>query len=234
MSKTDQESQLSEQSFQFLLKEYETLKDLYTQAETGAQSIFNFYLTLLTTVSGGAVVILQFTPKSIDPNRAIWILGGVLLFIASIGTTYLSSISGRYAHLVRYAQGIDEIRRFLIQRLDVPLPPIYQDFIAGGATAHKNLVQKVSDRLVWVFPIGTYQFFIVALNGLSLAAATWVFFKILHYSHTHLAIFASVIVFLFMNSVYNLYSRLVMRSVTSKLNVSIDIVHQLPYVSGKL
>jgi hypothetical protein len=42
MSEPDPKSGLSEQSLQFLLREYQTLKELYTQAESGAQSIFNF------------------------------------------------------------------------------------------------------------------------------------------------------------------------------------------------
>jgi hypothetical protein len=191
-------------------------------------------LTLLTTVSGGAVLVFQFAPTSVKPERANWILMGVMLFIASIGSAYLSSISGRYAHMMRYAQGIDEIRRFMIQRLHVPLPPIYQDFVIERTTVPNNIYQKVADRLVWVFPFGTYQFFIVALNSLSLAVAAWFFLKIMNFPHTGWAVVVSVTVFLLVNAIYNLYSRLVMRSVTSKLNVSIDFQHQLPYVSGKL
>lgn len=34
-----------DQALQILLKEYDTLRDLFSQAETSAQNIFNFYLT---------------------------------------------------------------------------------------------------------------------------------------------------------------------------------------------
>src|SRR5512138_2597773 len=118
----DPPEQMDDQALQVIMKEYDALRDLHARAEASAQSIFNFYLTLVTIVGGAIVLILQISPASSGSSSFSQLLvSGLLVFAATIGSVYLSSLTGRYAHISRYAQGIDAIRRHLIETLKVPM-----------------------------------------------------------------------------------------------------------------
>jgi hypothetical protein len=149
---------LDEQTFAFLMKEYDALNESVTHTEQSAQNIFNLYLTLVTTVVGGIVLITQVSgAQPVNLTQAQWIISGLLLFATGIGSMYLSSLSGRYAYLARFGQALDELRLFLIQKLDAPTPPAYRDFIkpkpaAPGKWAWIN----------WLAPTGTYQLFVAS------------------------------------------------------------------------
>jgi hypothetical protein len=232
----EDEVKLDEQSIQFLMKEYDSLRALFAQAETSAQSIFNFYLTLVTTVVGAVVLVAQLT-TSVPANlvRSQLTVSGLLIFAASIGSVYLSALSGRYGHLARYAQGIDEIRRYLIHHLNVPTPPIYKSFLEQESSPPKGRSQKLLRWASWLFPTGTYQLFISAVNSVSLAVAIWLFLSAAQVPATHLgrSITAVFVIFLLIFTVYNVYSHVIMRLMISRLNVRVDTLRDLPLLAGK-
>lgn len=227
---------LDDQALQVIMKEYDALRELYSQAEAGAQSIFNFYLTLVTTVGGAVVLILQLNPSAARAaDASLFLISGLLVFAATIGSVYLSSLTGRYAHMSRYAQGIDAIRRHLIETLKVPMPDVYQPFLAH----RKNLSPKLGSRLIgwtlWLAPTGTYQLFVAAVNSLSLAAAAWLFLLASGTVSSQLirSILASVLICLATFVVYNAYSRLVMDRLVHGLGIQVDTLREMPFVTGK-
>jgi len=91
---------LDDHALQVLMKEYDALRDLYTQAESSAQGMFNFYLSFVSTVTGAFIVLYQ---ASRLPSSLVI---PMLFFVAVVGTVYLSALIGRYAHMARYARGI--------------------------------------------------------------------------------------------------------------------------------
>jgi|GEM_PF-1148757 len=228
---------LSEQAFEFLLKEYDSLRDLFTQTESSLQSLFNFYLTLVTTVVGAIVLILQLTPS--DPlslARSQLILSGLLIFAALIGSGYLSALTGRYAHLARYAQGIDEIRRHLINRLEVPTPPLYQAFLASAPNPKQPAQKhKALSWLYWFLPTGTYQLFVAVINSLALSAGVWLFLAATHVAEADLnrSLLATMAIFFLTFQAYNFYSHLVMQLLIRRLNIQVDAQRDLPFITGK-
>ncbi len=228
---------LSEQAFEFLLKEYDSLRDLFTQTESSLQSLFNFYLTLVTTVVGAIVLILQVTaPDPASLARSQFILSGLLVFAALIGSAYLSALAGRYAHLVRYAQGIDEIRRHLISRLEVPTPPLYQAFLASAPKPNRpTQKQKSPTWLYWLLPTGTYQLFVAVINSLALSAGVLLFFIATQVAEAELirSLLATLLIFFLVFQAYNFYSHLVMQLLIQRLNIQVDTQRDLPFITGK-
>lgn len=229
---------LDESALEFLYKEYDALRDLFTQAENSAQNIFNFYLTLVTTVVGAIVLIVQVTPA--DPAsiaRSQFTVSGLLVFATGIGAAYLSSLTGRYAHLARYAQGIDELRRHLIGHLKVPLPPIYTRFMAAGdSPAPAAAGRRLPAWLYWLFPTGTYQLFVAVINSLSLAAGLWLFLSAAGVAQSELvrSLAAAAVVFVLSFETYNVYSHVVMQTLIRRLNVRVDSQRELPFIIGKM
>jgi hypothetical protein len=196
---------LSEQAVEFLTRECERMLSLYSQAQANAQSVFNFYLTFVTTVVGAVVVIVQIAPPGSDTTRqADWVLGGVLLFAAVVGSVYLSALSGRYAHAARYSLAVDEIRRYLIERLQVPTPPVYETFLKGEYRA----AQGYRAWVYWLTPTGTYAMFMAMINSAAFAAVTWLVFASAGTSAGR-GLIAALIVFILVMTISNIYSRLV-------------------------
>ena len=227
--------QLDQPSFDFLMKEYDALRELFAATESSTQNIFNFYLTLLTAVVGAVVLIVQFgVPDSGRTKLTRLLIAGLLFFTVGVGSVYLSALSGRYAHLARYARGIDEIRRHLIDILEVPMPSIYQDFMAHSASQKKRSKRSLP-HLSWLFPTGTYQFFVAAVNSVFLAIATWLFLATPDITRIQLrrSTTAAILIFLITLTVYNIYSHLIISTVVSRLNIRLDTQSDLPLIAGK-
>jgi hypothetical protein len=228
---------LSETALTFLYKEYDHLKDLYIQAEQTAQNIFNFYLTLITTITGGIVILLQIAENNaLNSVQSLVTVSGMLLFAAMIGSVYLSSITGRYAHMARYAGGMDQIRHFLIDRLDVPLPPVYRAFTLQAKNRQPpGRLKSIMRAFYWLLPTGTYMLFIAAFNSLSLAIGTGLLLyaggELQHNFPRGALIIALIFGLCFLT--YNIYSQWVRRKLYNQLNVQFDSRGELDWIAGK-
>jgi uncharacterized membrane protein len=207
---------LDERSIEFLTQECERLLSLYSEAQSGAQSVFNFYLTFLTTVIGAVVVIFQTGGD--HPIRTQLIIAALLFFAAIVGTVYLSAISGRYAHAARYASAVDNIRRYLIRQQGLTVPRIYNDFLTDTAPQEHRIVSTV----IWLFPTGTYQMFMTFVNSAALALMTLLIAAVFRADFT-VSLVAAVLVALITLWIYNIYSRLVIRRFGSGINF--DFTH---------
>lgn len=196
---------------------------LYSQAQSAAQSVFNFYLTFVTTVVGALVVIAQFAPTTaLDLVNKDLTLIALMFFVVTVGSVYLSSISGRYAHSARYARAVDEIRRYLIHQLHIPIPAVYTRFVRIEIKPASSRPRWVSSKLIWLIPTGTYQMFIVIVNSSAAAALT---ILIGHIGGVQIqgSILPALVVFLLTLSMYNAYSRLTIQQFTSKFHVRVDL-----------
>jgi hypothetical protein len=236
LPKASESKIISEQSLQILMKEYDALRDLFTQSENTAQSIFNFYLTLVTTIFGAVVLVAQLTAAEPGgPQKASLIISFLLVFATGIGSVYLSALSGRYAHIARYAQGIDEIRRSLLGYMQAPIPPLYQAFLSTEAARAK--APQRSRRWAWLFTtLGTYQIFVSLVNSLSLSIATWLFLSAAQITTSDFgrSVFSVIAVFVVTFVIYNIYPRVVTYLMIARLNVRIDVQQDFPFLAGKL
>jgi hypothetical protein len=234
---TEEPARLDEQSLEILLKEYDALRELFSQAESGVQSIFNFYLTLASTIGGAIVVIWQVTrPDSTQGvHSSLLITAGLLLFVAMIGSVYLSSITGRYAHMSRYAQGIDQLRRYLLSFTGGAYPAIYRIFMQQPDRSHLVRQDRAVRAILWLSPTGTYQLFVAAVNSLSLTGAVWLFLSATSVTVEAPArsIVACLVIAVVSYVLYNVYSRYVMIQLVTRLNIQVDSSREAPFITGK-
>lgn len=179
-------------------------------------------------------MILQLTSAQGSAQSEI-VISVLLLFVAIIGSVYLSSITGRYAHMARYAQGIDEIRRFLLRLTDTPKPRIYEKFLAVDQKSSPTAAQRAIGWTIWLEPTGTYQMFVAAVNSLSLGVATWLFLSALRVTQTATfqSILASLVIVLASFIVNNVYSRLVMNQLVTRLNIRLDTASEARFITRK-
>jgi hypothetical protein len=209
-----------EKSLQILLKEYDALRDFYNQTEHGIQSLFNYYLTLMTAIFGGLVVVFQIVPSS--PASAVareLSIGALLVFFAAIGSLYLSSLSTHSAHSVRYARGINEIRRELIDLYQVPVPSIYGNFMKekDAGAGRKSGGAFILSLLI---PVSTYQLFVATVSSIAWAGLIFFFYVTAQADHSTTA-WRSVAGFVIPYLIYSFYARLIYEMTVSRLNIKI-------------
>lgn len=213
-------NETEEKGLQILLKEYDALRDFYNQTEHGIQNLFNYYLTLMTAILGVLIVVIQFAPL----NTAVLIaqklsIGALLIFFAAIGSLYVSSLSTHSAHAVRYARGINAIRKKLIELYQVPVPPMYGKFMQEKEPPAKRK-SNLSFILALFIPVSTYQLFVATVS--SLAWAGLIFFLYLtSQADTVVIIWRSILGFVVPYLIYSVYARLVYEMIISRLNIKV-------------
>jgi hypothetical protein len=146
-------------------------------------------------------------------------IGALLIFFAAIGSLYVSSLSTHSAHAVRYARGINEIRKKLIELYQVPVPPMYGKFMQEKEPPTKGK-SKLSFILALFIPVSTYQLFVATVS--SLAWAGLIFFLYLtSQADTVVVIWRSVLGFVVPYLIYSMYARLVYEMIVSRLNIKV-------------
>lgn len=160
----ESQNHLNEAAAALLTQECERMVSLYQQAQDGIQTVFNFYLTFVTAVVGGLVVLLQIDVNPADEQGRTGLIVALLFFGALTSTVYLSALAGRYAHAGRFAYAADELRRRLLLDADLMLPPVYRSFMAAER-------RTASGRAAWIYylvPVGTYQMFVATITATAL------------------------------------------------------------------
>lgn len=217
---------MTDQAFHVLMKEYDTLKDLFSHTETSIQGIFNFYMTLISAVIGGIAIIFQLaSPESAFAERTQLIICGLLILAAIIGTIYLLAIVSRYAHLVQYGQNLDAVRLYLLCELKVPVPEIYSRFLRKETHPITRSAFVRSFRwLAWLLPTGTYQLTMTFLNSLAISLATWFLLSVFGATSAQLteSLGTVIIEFVLIFNLYNVYSRVAMRVWLSLIGLQIN------------
>ena len=211
---------VSDQALAILMKEYDALRDFYNQTEQRAQSLFNYYLTLMTAVFGGLIIISQIIPSpafNLFVQRLL--MGALLIFFATIGSLHLSSLSTYSAHAKRYSRGMNEIRKLMIEKYNMPLTPIYKKFVTDNSYDNfKN--SKIYLVLSMIIPVSIYQYFVTAVNSLSWAFVLSFIFLSVH-APSNQIIWRGVTGFIVTYLIYSIYARLVYEITISRLNVRI-------------
>jgi hypothetical protein len=204
---------MEENSLQILMKEYDALREMYAQAERNGQTMFNYYLTLMTATFGGVALVFQPSSGIVMQKT----LSGLLfIFFAVIGSLYLSSLSTNSAHMTRYARGINEIRRLLIERFSVPVPPIYSKFISEKDIENKSNLMVLFSLFI---PVNTFELFVATVNSISWAAAIFIIY--LGAGVGSQVVSRGVMIFVITYLIYSIYARLIYQLTISRLSVSI-------------
>lgn len=221
---------LDEISRDFLQGELERLQTLYTHMDGSAQSVFNFYLTFVSTLVGAIIVLIQLGGSSAaDGLRVRLSVMGLMFFGALVGAVYLSALSGRYGHMARYARGIDDLRRFLIREGQVRVPESFAPMLAQRPAAAQE------PFWTWLFPSGTYQLFIGVINSTALALMTGLVlsFGTADGIGVGTVLFGTALVFLIAVLLFNIYAHWVIRGIVTRLNLQINTQDTLYGLAGR-
>ncbi|NPA72626.1 MAG: hypothetical protein GXO35_07340 [Gammaproteobacteria bacterium] len=113
ISGVEQPKEISSQSAEFLMAEYERLSEVGQQIDQRASRRFEFYLTLITAVGGAYLLLLQTQTQIIIPKSVIDLVALAFLIYGAI--TFLNmTFASVFGLEIFRAQ--DEIRRYFIER----------------------------------------------------------------------------------------------------------------------
>lgn len=204
------------QALSILMKEYDALREMYNQSVHNGQTMFNYYLTLITVVLGGITFIIQ-------PGSGILLaktsVGLLLVFLAVVGSFYFSSLASNAAHSARYALGINEIRRHIFETYAVELPPIFKRFNHEPVQEEVHPFMKVA---AYIIPVGTLPLFVATVNSLTWGAIVAMVYygTISHFSLLAFGlpgILALVVTFV----IYSIYARFLYQITLKNMHIRI-------------
>lgn len=155
-----------------LIQEFNSLVSLYTHSENTLFSIFNFYVTLLTTITGAIIVVFQLSEKNIsNPFNTILVL---LVFVVLIGLITQDALIHKNGDLAHFALALNSIKSYLLKS-----HPETQSHVFYMWDLHTRvnplkykitLDEKIDKYLWWMLPIGMPQLFVSLMNSFALAA----------------------------------------------------------------
>jgi hypothetical protein len=212
----------TDQQMQVISEEVQRLQTLYLDARNNAQTVFNFYLTFVTAITGGLIFVVQ-SASDIASLQTRLILIALLFFSVLVGSVYVSALSGRYAQANRYSYGLDMLRRVQLQLSKPFLPPVYNSFVNAST---EPVDATPAAWYIWLFPTGTFQMFIAVVNSTSLSASIALILS-MGAIRPQTILVMTLIVFLVTLTIYNVYSHLLIRRFTEALDIRIHMGHQL-------
>ena len=155
----------------FLKQEYNALISLYIHYENGVSSIFNFYLTLLSTIAGATIVLFQLSGPIIS---SVLPAIGILIFLAlTLGVVVQEAILNKNVDLAYITQAINLLKFEVLK--DNPEIQKYVDYLhnpfINKKTAHleKSLYARFESRFWFLKWIGSHQLFISLFNSLEMS-----------------------------------------------------------------
>lgn len=166
------QSEQDEETIGILKTEYAALLDLYIHTENAINGIFNFYLTLLSAVTGAIIVLFQVNSGNLLLSYPS--IAGLLVFAVLIGIITQDSIVSRNIDLSNFTLGLNLLKYRLFRNRESEKPYIFyiDNFFAEVSPIpprNTNFIEKIHKKLWWIYPLGTHQLFIGIVNGFALA-----------------------------------------------------------------
>jgi hypothetical protein len=175
--KQDNSPELSEISLSAaLLKEYDGLLNLYTHTENSINSIFNFYVTLLTTLTGAIIVLMQIS--NLSQGNLSWTISALLVLLILFGVITQDFLIYKDAELAYFTMAINSVKESLFKNfpeaqsqiffLSSPYSHIRVD--VSPLQLRPTLLGKIEKIFWWMWPLGMPQLFVSLMNSLALTA----------------------------------------------------------------
>jgi len=162
----------SQQLTNILLQEYTNLVSLYTHSENTLFSIFNFYVTLLTTIAGAVIVIFQL--GGTDAGNPFTIVLLLLVFIVLIGIITQDALVNKNGDLAHFALALNAVKLYVFRNYpDVHASIFYMWDLHTRVNPLEyqiTLDERLDKYLWWMLPIGMQQLFVSLMNSFALTA----------------------------------------------------------------
>lgn len=160
----------------FLKQEYNALISLYIHYENGVSSIFNFYLTLLSTIAGATIVLFQLGDTNV--TSILPTIGILILLALALGVVVQEAILNKNVDLAYVTQAINLLKYEVLK--DSPEAQEYVDYL-HNPFINKSLSIKTEslsgrlERRFWFLKwLGSHQLFISLFNSLELSLLVFV------------------------------------------------------------
>jgi hypothetical protein len=184
MKKQQNASQLpqDDKALDILKLEYSSLLNLYTHTEDSINGIFNFYLTLLSAITGAMIVLFQINGTNLLASYPS--VAGLLIFVIMIGVIIQDSIVNKNVDLSNFTLGLNLIKYRLFQNHTEEMSYIFYLYnfwtnVSPTPPGKTDAVSRTHKTLWWLFPLGTHQLFIAIVNSFALAALTVIIIQLL-------------------------------------------------------
>ena len=172
----EKKSSKSEDVRGFLKQEYNALISLYIHYENGVSSIFNFYLTLLSTITGATIVLFQLGDTNITSILPTF---GILILLAlALGVVVQEAILNKNIDLAYVTQAINLLKYEALK--DNPEAQEYVDYLHNPFIKKHSFVKAEGlsghlERRLWFLKwVGSHQLFISLFNSLELSLLVFV------------------------------------------------------------
>ena len=155
-----------------LKMEYASLLNLYTHTENTINSIFNFYLTLLSAITGAVIVLFQI--NSLQPLTSYPSIAGLLGFAILVGIITQDSVIHKNIDLYNFTLGLNLLKYRLFKDKSSEQAYIfylYNFWAEVSPTPARKIdsIDKIHRKFWWLYPLGTHQLFINFVNSVALA-----------------------------------------------------------------
>jgi hypothetical protein len=167
------QTQSKDTALDILKTEYTALLDLYAHTENAILTAFNFYLTLLSALTGATIVLVQINSSNVI--AALPSLSALLVFAVLIGVITQDAIVNKNIDLSNYTLGINVLKSRLLHQWPEEMGYVFylRNFWANVSPLlpmKMHLSSRIHRRWWWLFPLGTHQLFISIVNSFALAA----------------------------------------------------------------
>lgn len=163
--------------------EYEQLNEWARHGEESAHRIFNFYVSLLTAVLGGFVLVTQVIIGSL---QTILLIGSAVCgLLVIVGVTFLDALIGQYSRNIHYRIGIERIRAYFrrdpeiavilsklpVATLESDSETVFYTLLEGKLpTTQLKRTPWLMRLFASLFPVSTQQIFLTMVTSLLVGA----------------------------------------------------------------
>jgi len=157
---------------EYLGREYTSLINLYIHHENQLSLIFNFYMTLLTTIAGAIVVLIQINKD--DLFTILPTTGIILLFSMMLGITVQEALLNKAVDITQVTRAINLLKQEALkdhQEYRAYVEYLHNPFSRmSPEKTSKNWIDRMGNRF-WFFRwLGSHQLFISIFNSLEIGA----------------------------------------------------------------
>jgi hypothetical protein len=174
------------ESKEILRLEYEQLNQWVRHGEEAAHRIFNFYVTLLTAMLGGFILITQLVNGSL---KTVFLIGSAVCgLLIIIGVTFLDALIGQYSRNIQYRIGIQRIRNYFrqdpgiaailsklpIATLETDSETLFYTLVEGRLPTNQGKrAARLRRLLALMFPVSSQLIFLAMVTSLLVGALVW-------------------------------------------------------------
>ena len=167
---------IDDENSNYVEQEANSLAGLYTHQETIITTMFNFFLTLISSAIGGIVVLLQINNKAIS-NFLLLLIGIILAFLLLLGIGFLNAVLNKSAELGQTIISINAIKQISVRenpKLSPYVNYIFNPFVKSvRLDVSKGVFWRIGQHIIGALISDSHLLFIGIINSLIAGCLTF-------------------------------------------------------------